>query len=198
MAQIKASDVQALRERTNVGMLDCKKALEEANGDIEKAISILREKGIAKASKRAGKEAKEGQIISYIHPGNKLGVLLEINCETDFVARTEDFTNLAKEFAMQIAAASPLFISREEVPTTKLDEETEIMKKQLEAENKPLNIIEKIIPGKIDKYYSEICLLEQPYVKDPSRKMKDLLNDHTLKMGENIVIKRFSRFVLGN
>ena len=197
MVTIKASDVQALRERTNVGMLDCKKALEEANGDIEKAIIILREKGIAKAAKRADKEAKEGQIYSFIHQGNKLGVLLEINCETDFVARTEDFTKLAKEFAMQIAATNPVGISKEDVPQDKIEQELEIAKKQLLAEGKPAQIIEKIIPGKLEKYYSEVCLLEQASVKDPSVKMKDILNEYKLKTGENLIVKRFIRFQLG-
>ena len=197
MATIKASDVQVLRERTNVGMLDCKKALEEANGDIEKAIIILREKGIAKAAKRADKEAKEGQIYSYIHQGNRLGVMLEINCETDFVARTEDFTKLAKEFAMQIAATNPVGINKEDVPQDKIEQELEIAKKQLLAEGKPANIIEKIIPGKLEKYYSEVCLLEQASVKDPAVKMKDILNDYKLKTGENLIVKRFVRFQLG-
>ncbi len=194
---IKASDVQVLRERTNVGMLDCKKALEEANGDIEKAIVILREKGIAKAAKRADKEAKEGLIISYIHPGNKLGVLVEVNCETDFVARTDDFMNLVKEFAMQIAAANPIYISKDEVPEEKIKQESEITRKQLEAEGKPTNIIDKILPGKLEKYYSEVCLLDQVSVKDSSVKIKDMLNDFTIKIGEKIVIKRFVRFQLG-
>ncbi len=194
---IKASDVQVLRERTNVGMLDCKKALEEANGDIEKAIVILREKGIAKSLKRADKEAKEGQIFAYIHNGNKLGVLLEVNCETDFVARTEDFSNLVKEFAMQIAATAPICINKEELPKEKLEEESEIARKQLEAEGKPKNIIEKIIPGKLEKYYSEVCLLEQVSIKDGSKKMKDILNEYRMKTGENLVIRRFVRYKLG-
>jgi len=197
MVTIKASDVQVLRERTNVGMLDCKKALEEANGDIEKAIIILREKGIAKAAKRADKEAKEGQIYSYIHQGNRLGVMIEINCETDFVARTEDFSNLVKEFAMQIAATNPVGINKEDVPQDKIEQELEIAKKQLLAEGKPANIIEKIIPGKLEKYYSEVCLLEQASVKDPSVKMKDILNEYKLKTGENLIVKRFVRFQLG-
>ena len=194
---IKASDVQVLRERTNVGMLDCKKALEEANGDIEKAIVILREKGIAKSLKRADKEAKEGQIFAYIHNGNKLGVLLEVNCETDFVARTEDFSNLVKEFAMQIAATAPICINKEELPKEKLEEESEIARKQLEAEKKKKNIIEKIIPGKLEKYYSEVCLLEQVSIKDGSKKMKDILNEYRMKTGENLVIRRFVRYKLG-
>jgi elongation factor Ts len=197
MVTIKASDVQVLRERTNVGMLDCKKALEEANGDIEKAIIVLREKGIAKAAKRADKEAKEGQVYSYIHPGNKLGVLIEINCETDFVARTEDFTKLVKEFAMQVAATNPVGISKEDVPQDKIEQELEIAKKQLLAEGKPANIIEKIIPGKLEKYYSEVCLLEQTSVKNPAIKMKDILNDYKLKTGENLIVRRFVRFQLG-
>lgn len=197
MATIKASDVQILRERTNVGMLDCKKALEEANGDIEKAVVILREKGIAKSAKRADKEAKEGQVFSYIHPGNKLGVLIEINCETDFVARTEDFSNMVKEFAMQIAATSPICISKEELPKEKLEQESEIARKQLEAEGKPANIIDKIIPGKLEKYYSEVCLLEQASIKDNSVKMKDILNEYKMKTGENLIIKRFVRYQLG-
>ena len=195
---IKASDVQALRERTNVGMMDCKKALEEAGGNIEKAITILREKGIAKAAKRAGREAKEGLVYSYIHLGGKLGVMIEVNCETDFVAKNEDFINLVKELAMQVAAAAPLYVSKEDVPQQLIDAEMEIAKKQLEAEGKPANIIEKILPGKVAKYCSDICLLEQNSVKDPAVKIGTIFDDFKAKIGENIVVRRFVRYEVGN
>ncbi|MCP4481248.1 MAG: translation elongation factor Ts [bacterium] len=195
---IKASDVQALRELTNVGMMDCKKALQETSGDIEKAVIILREKGIAKAAKRAGREAKEGLVYSYIHPGGKLGVLIEVNCETDFVAKNEDFIQLVKDLAMQVAAAAPQYIAKEEVPSEIIDAEMAIAKKQLETEGKPANIIEKIIPGKIAKYHSEICLLEQNSVKDSSVKMGTMFDDFRSKIGEKVVIRRFVRYELGN
>jgi elongation factor Ts len=194
---IKSSDVQNLREKTGVGILECKKALEEAKGDVEKAVAILREKGIAKAAKRADRVASEGQVMCYIHPGNKLGVLLEINCETDFVARTDDFSALAKEIAMHVAASSPMYVKREDVPQDFVEKEKAIIMKQLESSGKPAAVLEKIIPGKLDKFYSEICLMEQPYIKDPSKTIKDLITDSIGKIGENIVIKRFSRFKLG-
>ncbi|MFC1512782.1 translation elongation factor Ts [bacterium] len=194
---VNTNEVQKLRAMTGAGILECKKALVESKGDIDKAIEILREKGIAKAAKRADRDASEGQIISYIHPGNKLGVLLEINCETDFVAMTDDFCALAKDIAMHIAASNPLYITKKDVPEELIEKETSIIKKQLEGSGKPSNVIDKIVPGKLEKFYSEICLLEQPYIKEPSKKVSELLTECIAKIGENILVKKFARFKLG-
>jgi len=197
MAEITAAMVKELREKSGVGMMDCKNALTESNGDFDKALDILRKKGIAKAAKRADREAKEGTIYAYIHPGSKLGVLVEINCETDFVANTDDFQDFAKNIAMHIAAASPLAIKREELDQALVDKEMEIFKEQAKASGKPENIIEKIAQGRLDKYYSEVCLLEQAYVKDMDLTIQQLLTDTIAKVGENITIKRFARFRIG-
>lgn len=197
MAEIKAAMVKELRDKSGVGMMDCKNALSESNGDFEKALDILRKKGIAKAAKRANREAKEGVIYSYIHPGSKLGVLIEVNCETDFVANTDDFQGFAKNVAMHIAAASPLAIKREELNQAVVDKEMEIFKDQAKASGKPDNIIEKIAQGRLEKYYSEVCLLEQAYVKDMDETIQQLLTDTIAKVGENISIKRFARFRIG-
>ena len=197
MAEITAAMVKELREKSGVGMMDCKNALTESNGDFDKALDILRKKGIAKAAKRADREAKEGTIYAYIHPGSKLGVLVEINCETDFVANTDDFQDFAKNIAMHIAAASPLAIKREELDQALVDKEMEIFKEQAKASGKPENIIEKIAQGRLDKYYSEVCLLEQAYVKDMDLTVQQLLTDTIAKVGENITIKRFARFRIG-
>ena len=197
MAEITAAMVKELREKSGVGMMDCKNALTESNGDFDKALDILRKKGIAKAAKRADREAKEGTIYAYIHPGSKLGVLVEINCETDFVANTDDFQDFAKNIAMHIAAASPLAIKREELDQVLVDKEMEIFKEQAKASGKPENIIEKIAQGRLDKYYSEVCLLEQAYVKDMDLTIQQLLTDTIAKVGENITIKRFARFRIG-
>ncbi|MEW6087808.1 MAG: translation elongation factor Ts [bacterium] len=195
--EIKANDVNELRKKTGAGMMLCKKALEEANGSLEKAVEILRKKGVDTAMKKEGRITKDGTIISYIHPGGKLGVLLEINCETDFVAKTDDFQSFAKDIAMHIAASNPLYVRREDIPAEILEKEKEIYTYQLKEQKKPDNIIEKILPGKIDKYCAEICLMEQPFVKTPEISIKNLLTERIAKLGENIVIRRFVRFRLG-
>lgn len=195
--EIDAKQVKELRDKTGVGMMDCKEALIEADGDFEKAIEILRVKGIASADKREGKETREGLIVSYIHPGNKLGVLVEVNCETDFVARTEKFEELANEIAMQIAGASPLFISREEVPEEYIEREKSIFAEQAKQSGKPDNIIEKIVEGKLSKHLSAVCLLEQPYIRDDSKSVGELIKEYIGVLGENIVVDRFVRYKLG-
>ncbi len=197
MANITTEMIKQLRERTGAGILECKKALEEANGDMDKAAEILRKKGIARADKKAGRAAGDGVIGSYIHHDSKLGVLIEVNCETDFVARTEEFQNLVNEIAMQIAAMSPRFVSKEDVPNEELEKEKEIYKQAAIAEGKPENIAEKIAEGKLNKFYEENCLLEQPYVKDTKKKISDLIKEHIAKLGENIVVRRFVRMRLG-
>jgi len=198
MAKISMKDVQELRDRTGAGMMDCKKALEEAGGDIEKAIETLRKKGAALASKRAGKETAEGVVEAYIHPGNRVGVLLEVDCETDFVARTDDFKNLAKEVCMHIAALKPLYLSPEDVDPKFLEHEKNILKEQLADSGKPEKVIDQIVQGKLNKLYSEICLLEQPFVKNDQLTIADLLKETIAKIGENIKIKRFARFEIGS
>lgn len=195
--EISAKLVKELRDKTSAGMMDCKKALTEAEGDMEQAAKILREKGIAKATSKAGRVAKEGAIVSYIHPGDKLGVLLELNCETDFVARTEDFRELAKNIAMQIAAANPMVIRREDVDEKTLENERSIYRTQALNEGKPEHIVDKIIHGRMEKFYQEVCLLEQPYIRDQDMTITDVMNDAIAKLGENLMIKRFQRFALG-
>jgi len=187
--------VKKLRDTTNAGMMDCKKALVEAKGDFETAISILRKKGASAASKKAGREAKEGVIGSYIHAGDKVGVLVEINCETDFVARNESFRSFVKDVTLQVAAATPLYVKRDEVPAGLVATEREVAAGQVQG--KPAAVIEKIIAGKLDKYYSTVCLLEQTFVKDNTKTINDLLNAKIAELGENIVIRRFSRFQVG-
>jgi elongation factor Ts len=194
---ITASLVKELRDKTNAGMMDCKKALEEADGILEKAIELLREKGIAKAAKKSGRSTKEGVISSYIHPGDKLGVLVEINCETDFVARTDDFKAFVKDVAMQVAAASPLVVTREELCQEDIEKEKQIFKNQALNEGKPEKILDKIVEGRIEKYYKEVCLMEQPFIRDQDKNITDLLNEVIGKLGENMSIKRFCRFRLG-
>jgi elongation factor Ts len=189
--------VKELREKTGVGIMDCKNALQEADGDINKAIDILRKKGIAKSQKREGRATSEGQIQSYIHMGGKIGVLVEVNCETDFTAKTEDFTSFAKDLSMQIAATNPVAISPEAIPVETLEREKEIYRAQALESGKPENVVEKIIDGKLKKFYSEVCLLEQAYVRDPDKKIKNLLDDLKAKTGENIKIRRFARYQLG-
>ncbi len=196
MTIISADMVKELREKTGAGMMDCKKALEESNGDFEKAVTVLRQKGLASASKKAGRTASEGLISSYIHM-DRIGVLLEVNCETDFVARTEDFRNLVKDIAMHIAAANPVYISREQVPAEVIEKEKEIYKAQITG--KPPQVVEKIIEGKLEKFYNDTCLLDQVFIKDPEQKkrVKDLITEMIAKLGENIVVRRFARFQLG-
>lgn len=195
--EIKAELVKELRGKSSAGMMDCKKALVESNGDIKKAEEILKEKGLAKASKKAYRATKEGIIDSYIHIGSKIGVMLEVNCETDFVARNEMFKNFVHDIALHITAAAPLYVSKEDVPQEVLDKEKELYKKQALNEGKPEKIIDKIAEGKLKKYYEENCLLEQLFVKDNDVKIGDLLKQNIAKIGENIVIKRFERYILG-
>lgn len=198
-SKITGEMVSRLREKTGCGMMDCKQALVEANGDEEKAVTKLREKGIVTALKKATRTTKEGLIFSYLHPGNKLGVLLELNCETDFVAKTDDFQNLGKELTMQIAAASPSFVDKEDVPAAELEKEKEILKAQALKEGKPENVVDKIIIGRLSKFYERLCLLEQPYIRDTSgkKKVKELITEAVAKIGENISVKRFARFKIG-
>jgi elongation factor Ts len=194
---INATLVKELREKTGVGMMDCKKALQESGGDLDLAIEYLRKKGIATAKKRGGRTTSEGQVASYIHPGAKIGVLVEVNCETDFSGKTEDFSAFVKNIAMQIAAANPLSVDREGIPASVLEKEREIYATQAKESGKPDKVIEKIVEGKMSKFYSEACLLEQPYVKNPDITVQDLLNELMAKTGENIVIRRFARYQLG-
>jgi elongation factor Ts len=192
---ITAQMVSTLREKTGAGLLDCKKALTESNGDLEQAETILRKKGVASAAKKAGRTANEGLIESYIHLGGKVGVLIEVNCETDFVAKTDEFKSLCRDLCLQIAAASPTVVSREAVPEADVASEREIASAQVAG--KPPAAVQKIVEGKLEKYYSTVCLLDQPFVKNPDQTVKDLLTQRIAKLGENIVIKRFVRFQLG-
>jgi elongation factor Ts len=189
-------EIKKLREVSGAGMMDCKKALEESKGDMDKAIECLRKKGAAVAAKRAEREAKEGVIAIYSH-GGRLGAMVEVNCETDFVAKNEGFKAFAQEIAMQIAGANPLYVSREEVPAEVVEKEKEIETEKLKAEGKPENIIEKILEGKLDKFYGEVCLLEQAYIKDPDLKVQSLIDEQVAKIGEKIQISRFARFAVG-
>ncbi|MFF2482619.1 translation elongation factor Ts [Paenibacillus sp. NPDC058071] len=194
---VSASAVKELRERTGAGMLDCKKALDETNGDITKAIELLREKGLSAAANKAGRIATEGVVESYIHAGGRIGVLVEINCETDFVAKTDQFRAFAKDIAMHIAASNPKFVKREEVPGDELEKEKEILRAQALNEGKPEKIVDKMVEGRIAKYYEEYCLLEQSFVKDPDKTISALLNEKVSAIGENISIRRFVRYELG-
>ena len=194
---ISASMVKELRTRTGAGMMDCKKALLESDGDTEKAIEYLRIKGIAKAQNKSARATSEGLIVSYIHPGNKIGVLLEVNCETDFVTRTDEFQAFVKDIAMQIAATTPLAISREDLPEEVVNKERELFTSEAREEKKPEHIIEKIVEGKMEKFYTENCLMDQVYVKDSDVKVKSLVEQLIAKIGENIRVNRFSRFQLG-
>jgi len=194
---ITAQMVKELRERTSAGMMDCKRALEATNGDMEKAIDELRTKGLAKAAKRAGKVASEGTVISYIHGAGRIGVLVEVNCETDFVAKTEEFKQLAYDIAMQIAAANPQYISREAVPVETMEREKEVLKAQALEEGKPEKVIEKMVEGRLEKFYKENCLLEQQFIKDTDISVQELIHEKIAKMGENISIRRFARYEVG-
>jgi len=197
MTSISASLVKDLRERTGAGMMDCKKALVENASDLEKAIEWLRQKGMAKAAKKAGRVATEGAVHSYIHAGGKIGVLVEVNCETDFAARNENFQNLVKDIAMHIAAANPLAVRREEVDSKAIEVERRVYRAEALEQGKPENIVDKIVDGRVDKYYKEICLLEQGFVKDPDKSIEDLLKQAIATIGENISVRRFVRFQLG-
>jgi elongation factor Ts len=192
---ISAKMVSTLREKTGAGLLDCKKALTESNGDFDHAETILRKKGVARAEGKAGRSANEGLIESYIHLGGKVGVLIEVNCETDFVAKTDDFKSLCRDLCLQIAATSPTYVTRDQVPESELAKEREIAASQ--AAGKPPPAVQKIVEGKLDKYYSAVCLLDQPFVKNPDQTVKDLLTTKIAKLGENIVVKRFVRFQIG-
>ena len=194
---IDATIVKKLREKTGAGMMDCKKALVETDGNIDKAVDFLRKSGIAKAEKKGERTAKEGLVFSYIHHGGRLGVLLEINCETDFVAKTDGFSDLANNISMQIAATNPLSISRDEIDQSVLDREKEIFADQAKESGKPDNIIDKIVEGRVEKFFAESCLLEQQYIKDPDRKVLDLITESVATLGENIVVNRFIRFAIG-
>jgi elongation factor Ts len=194
---ITAAMVKELRERTGAGMMDCKNALAATDGDIEKAIDELRTRGLAKAAKKAGRIASEGVVMSYIHGGGRIGVLVEVNCETDFVAKTEQFQELVHNIAMQVAAANPEFLSREEVPESVLNHEKEVLKAQALEEGKPEKIIEKMVEGRIEKYYKEACLMEQPYIKDPDKSVQELVHETIAKIGENISVRRFTRYEVG-
>lgn len=197
MAAITAAAVRELRGRTGIGMMECKKALVETDGDMDKAVEYLRKRGMAAVEKRAGREANEGVVMSYIHPGSRLGVLVEINCETDFVARTDDFQTFARDVAMHIAAEGPVAVSREDLEPAVIEKEKEIYLEQARNEGKPAHIAEKIVTGRLDKYFQEVCLMEQAFVKDPDKTIQDLFTELTAKIGEKITIRRFSCFRLG-
>ncbi len=194
---IKASDVKALREKTGAGMMDCKNALVETNGDMEEAIKVLREKGLASAAKKSGRIAAEGVVESYIHMGGKIGVLVEVNCETDFVAKTPAFKTLVRDIAMQIAASNPLYLSTDEVSEADINNEKEILRVQALNEGKPEKIVDKMVEGRIQKYYKEVCLLEQPFVKDTDKTVKDIVTEKIAEIGEKIAIRRFTRYEMG-
>ncbi|GMA61539.1 translation elongation factor Ts [Alicyclobacillus fastidiosus] len=197
MAEVTAAMVKELREKTGAGMMDCKKALTEAEGDLERATEVLRERGLASAAKKAGRVAAEGLVESYIHAGGRIGVLVEVNCETDFVAKNEDFRTFVKDVAMHIAAANPQYVRREEVPQDIVEKEREILRVQTLNEGKPEKIVEKIVEGRIDKFFKDICLMEQQFVKDPDKTIDTLLREKIATIGENISIRRFARYVVG-
>src|SRR5918996_2003887 len=194
---VTASAVRELREKTGAGMMDCKKALAETAGDVQKAVDYLRQKGLAAAAKKADRLATDGAVAAYVHPGGKIGVLVEINCETDFVARTAEFQALLKDIAMQVAAANPRYIRREEIPAAELDREKAIYRQQALESGKPEKIVDKIVEGKMERFYSEVCLLEQSFIKDQDKKVSDVVNDSIARLGENIQIRRFARYHLG-
>ncbi|MBZ0167848.1 elongation factor Ts [Candidatus Methylomirabilis lanthanidiphila] len=196
-ATIPATLVRELREKTGVGFMECKTALAEAQGDLERATTLLREKGLASASKKMGRTASDGLVVSYIHGGGKIGVLLELNCETDFVARTDEFGTLAKDLAMQVAATNPQYVRREEVPTELLEKERAILLAQVKSSGKPEKVIEQIVQGRLTKFFSEVCLQEQPFIKTPDVKVEDRIKEVIAKVGENVVVRRFCRYQLG-
>jgi elongation factor Ts len=197
MTEISTEMVKQLREKTGIGMMDCKAALTESKGNFEEAIDVLRKKGLAAIARRAGRTAAQGIVDSYIHLGGKIGVLIEVNCETDFVAKSTDFQAFVKDLCLQVAAANPQYVNRDEVPDGIIDHEKEIISSQAKAEGKPDNAIEKIATGRLEKFYSEVCLLDQPFIRDQKIVIKDLLGELSAKIGENLVIRRFVRFQLG-
>ncbi len=194
---ISAAQVRDLREKTGAGMMDCKKALAAAGGDLEQAIEVLRKQGVAAAQKRSGRETREGQVYSYIHPGGRVGVLIEIGCETDFVARTDDFLNLCRELAMQVAATEALAVDRDGIPPARLAKEREIFRAQVENLGTPAAVLDKIVAGKVEKFFAESCLLEQAYIRDPDRTVREVVTQAIAKLGENITVRRFTKFRLG-
>ena len=198
MSEVNAALVRELRDKTGAGMMDCKKALADTGADLEKAVVFLREKGLAAAQKKSARTASQGTVGSYIHAGGKIGVLIEINCETDFVARTPEFQDLVKDLAMQVAAASPRFVRREEVSAATIEAERAIYQAQASSSGKPANVIEKIVDGKVEKFYADVCLLEQPFIKEPQRTVGQLVTDAISRIGENVVVRRFARFQLGD
>jgi len=189
--------VKELREKTGAGLLDCQKALGEASGDVDKALRLLRERGLAKAAKKSTRAATDGAIGAYIHPGGKIGVLIEVNCETDFVAKTAEFQQLVKDLAMQVAAAAPRYVSREDVPAGELDAEREIYRAQARQSGKPEKIIERIVEGQVERFYKDVCLLEQPFVKQSDRTVAEIVNEAIVRFGVNVAVRRFARFQLG-
>jgi elongation factor Ts len=195
--EITAAVVKELREKTGAGMMDCKKALSETNGDLDKAVDYLRQKGLAAAAKKADRAATDGAVAAYVHPGGKIGVLVEVNCETDFVARTAEFQGLLKDIAMQVAAANPRFVRREDVSTEEFEKEKSIYRQQALETGKPEKVIDKIVEGKMERFYSEVCLLEQSFIKDPDKKVADIMNEAVARLGENIQVRRFARYHLG-
>ncbi len=194
---ISMEKVKTLRQKTGAGVMDCKKALQETGGDIDKAVEYLREKGIAAATKKAGRTAAEGIVGSYIHMGGKIGVLIEVNCETDFVAKTDQFKSLVHNLAMQVAASQPDFVSRDDVPEEEVEKERKILRQQALAENKPEHVVDKMVEGRLEKFFEEKCLMEQPYIKDNDQTVKDLIMEGIAQLGENIVVNRFARFAVG-
>jgi elongation factor Ts len=194
---ITANQVKDLREKTGAAMMDCKRALEQTGGNEERAITILREKGLLVAAKREGKQASEGRVEAYIHAGGKIGVLLELNCETDFVAKTDDFQQLARELAMQIAAANPIYVDRTEVPESVIEQEKEIYRTKAQNDGKPAQAIDKIVAGQVEKFFETVCLLDQPNIREPKQKVIDLINERVGKVGEKIVVRRFARYKVG-
>ena len=196
--EITSAQVKQLRELTGAGMMDCKRALEESGGDVDRAVDILRTKGLAAAQKRAGRAAKEGVVESYIHMNRRVGTLVELNCETDFVANTDEFRALARNLAMQVAAARPQWVSREEVPAEEVDRERRIAEEQAREQGKPENVVPKIVEGKLQSFYKDVCLLEQPFIKDDKLTVGDLVTEAAAKVGENVTIRRFARFQLGD
>ena len=195
---ISASIVKDLRSRTGAGIMDCKDALKNCDGNLDDAIDFLRKKGIAKAEKKSGRQAEQGTVLSYIHPGNRIGVLVEVNCETDFVAKTDDFLNLVRNIAMQIAATNPISLDRNSIDEAKIEKEKQILLEQAKTSGKPETILEKIVDGKIEKYFQENCLIEQPYIKDNDKSVQDILTESIATLGENISIARYSRFEVGD
>lgn len=197
MAEITVDMIKELRARTGAGMMDCKRALEEAGGDMDKAVDVLRKKGLAQAAKKASRAAEEGLVVSYIHHNNRVGVLLELKCETDFVARTDEFQELARNIAMHIAMANPQYVSRDQIPQEVIEHEMSIEREKAKAEGRPEAVLDKIVQGRMAKFYESVCLLDQPFIKDDSKKIADLINETIARLGENIVIGRFARFELG-